>query len=35
MLVRALPLILDGLRAKGLVPVRLDRLLGTAAYQPC
>jgi len=34
-LVRALPLILDGLRAKGLTPVRLDRLLGTAAYQPC
>jgi peptidoglycan/xylan/chitin deacetylase (PgdA/CDA1 family) len=34
-LVRALPLIIDGLRAKGLTPVRLDRLLGTAAYQPC
>jgi peptidoglycan-N-acetylglucosamine deacetylase len=34
-LVRALPLILDGLRAKGLTPVRLDKLLGTAAYQPC
>jgi peptidoglycan/xylan/chitin deacetylase (PgdA/CDA1 family) len=34
-LVRALPLILDGLRAKGLRPVRLDRLLGTAAYQSC
>ena len=33
--VRALPLILDGLRAKGLEPVRLDRLLGTAAYQSC
>jgi peptidoglycan/xylan/chitin deacetylase (PgdA/CDA1 family) len=34
-LVRALPMILDGLRAKGLQPVRLDRLLGTAAYQSC
>jgi peptidoglycan/xylan/chitin deacetylase (PgdA/CDA1 family) len=34
-LVRALPLIIDGLRAKGLSPVRLDTLLGTAAYQPC
>ncbi len=34
-LVDALPMILDGLRAKGLQPVRLDRLLGTAAYQPC
>ncbi|HEV7524961.1 MAG TPA: polysaccharide deacetylase family protein [Acidimicrobiia bacterium] len=34
-LIRALPLILDGLRTKGLTPVRLDRLLGTAAYQPC
>jgi peptidoglycan-N-acetylglucosamine deacetylase len=34
-LVHALPLILDGLRAKGLAPVRLDRLLGTAAYQSC
>jgi peptidoglycan/xylan/chitin deacetylase (PgdA/CDA1 family) len=33
--VRALPMILDGLRAKGLRPVRLDRLLGTAAYQKC
>ncbi|MCU1467296.1 MAG: Polysaccharide deacetylase [Actinomycetia bacterium] len=32
---RALPLIIDGLRAKGLSPVRLDRLLGTEAYQPC
>lgn len=31
-LVRALPLILDGLRAKGLTPVRLDELLGTAGY---
>jgi peptidoglycan/xylan/chitin deacetylase (PgdA/CDA1 family) len=34
-LVQALPLILDGLRAKGLTPVRLDRLLGTGAYQSC
>ena len=34
-LVQALPLILDGLHAKGLTPVRLDHLLGTAAYQPC
>jgi peptidoglycan/xylan/chitin deacetylase (PgdA/CDA1 family) len=34
-LVRALPLIIDGLRAKGLKPVRLDELLGTAAYQSC
>jgi peptidoglycan/xylan/chitin deacetylase (PgdA/CDA1 family) len=34
-LVRALPLIIDGLRAQGLSPVRLDRLLGTDAYQPC
>jgi peptidoglycan-N-acetylglucosamine deacetylase len=34
-LVQALPLILDGLRAKGLAPVRLDRLLGTAAYESC
>jgi peptidoglycan/xylan/chitin deacetylase (PgdA/CDA1 family) len=31
-LVRALPLILDGLRAKGLQPVRLDQLLGTPGY---
>jgi peptidoglycan-N-acetylglucosamine deacetylase len=34
-LVRALPTIIDGLRAKGLKPVRLDQLLGTAAYQKC
>jgi peptidoglycan-N-acetylglucosamine deacetylase len=34
-IVDALPLILDGLRAKGLTPVRLDKLLGTAAYQHC
>jgi peptidoglycan/xylan/chitin deacetylase (PgdA/CDA1 family) len=34
-LVRALPMILAGLRAKGLEPVRLDRMLGTPAYQHC
>jgi peptidoglycan/xylan/chitin deacetylase (PgdA/CDA1 family) len=34
-LVRALPLILSGLRAKGLQPVRLDQLLGTPAYTSC
>ena len=34
-LVRALPLILSGLRNKGLHPVRLDQLLGTAAYTRC
>ena len=34
-LVRALPLILTGLRDKGLQPVRLDQLLGTAAYTSC
>ena len=28
----ALPLILDGLRAKGLEPVRLDELLGLPGY---
>ena len=33
--VRSLPLILDGLRAKGLQPVRLDQLLGTGAYLSC
>jgi peptidoglycan/xylan/chitin deacetylase (PgdA/CDA1 family) len=33
-LVRALPLILDGLAGKGLVPVRLDELLGGRAYLP-
>ncbi len=32
-LVRALPIIIAGLRAKGLTPVRLDQLLGTGAYQ--
>jgi peptidoglycan/xylan/chitin deacetylase (PgdA/CDA1 family) len=31
-LVRALPLILDGLQARGLQPVRLDQLLGIAGY---
>ncbi len=34
-IVQALPLVIDGLRAKGLKPVRLDQLLGTAAYQNC
>ena len=34
-LVRALPLILEGLRDKGLSAVRLDRLLGTGDYQSC
>lgn len=33
--VRALPLILHGLRARGLRPVRLDRLIGGPAYRPC
>ena len=33
--VRALPLILDGLKARGLRPVRLDRLIGGPAYLPC
>ena len=31
-LVAALPMILDGLRARGLTPVRLDELLGKPAY---
>ena len=31
-LVKALPMILDGLRAKGLTPVRLDELLGLPGY---
>lgn len=31
-LLTALPLILDGLRARGLEPVRLDQLLGKAPY---
>jgi hypothetical protein len=30
--VEALPLILDGLKAKGLQPVRLDELLGKPGY---
>jgi peptidoglycan/xylan/chitin deacetylase (PgdA/CDA1 family) len=34
-LVRALPLILDGLREKDLRVVGLDRLLGAPAYVPC
>jgi len=33
--VGALPLILDGLRARGLRPVRLDILIGGPAYQSC
>jgi len=33
--VAALPLILDGLRARGLHPVRLDQLVGGPAYQAC
>jgi peptidoglycan/xylan/chitin deacetylase (PgdA/CDA1 family) len=33
--VRALPLILEGLRARHLQPVRLDKLVGGGAYQPC
>ncbi len=33
--VRALPIILDGLRARHLRPVRLDTLLGGPAYQAC
>jgi peptidoglycan/xylan/chitin deacetylase (PgdA/CDA1 family) len=34
-LVRAMPLILDGLRARGLRPVRLDALLGRPGYRSC
>ena len=34
-LVQALPLILNGLRAKHLHPVRLDQLIGGPAYIPC
>jgi peptidoglycan-N-acetylglucosamine deacetylase len=34
-LVRALPLILDGLRAKHLTPVRLDQLLSQVPYTTC
>jgi peptidoglycan/xylan/chitin deacetylase (PgdA/CDA1 family) len=33
--VAALPLILDGLQARNLRPVRLDTLVGGPAYQPC
>jgi peptidoglycan/xylan/chitin deacetylase (PgdA/CDA1 family) len=33
--VAALPLILDGLRARNLRPVRLDQLVGGPAYQSC
>jgi peptidoglycan/xylan/chitin deacetylase (PgdA/CDA1 family) len=33
--VAALPLILDGLRARSLRPVRLDTLIGGPAYQSC
>jgi hypothetical protein len=32
-LVQAMPLILDGLRARGLRVVRLDRLLGINGYR--
>ena len=32
---RVVPLILDGLRARGLRPVRLDTLIGGPAYQSC
>ena len=34
-LVRALPLILDGLRAKHLDLVGLDQLIGGPAFVPC
>ena len=34
-LVGALPRILDGLKAKGLQPVRLDELLNKPGYLPC
>lgn len=33
--VAALPLIIDGLRARNLKPVRLDQLVGGPAYQAC
>jgi peptidoglycan/xylan/chitin deacetylase (PgdA/CDA1 family) len=33
--IAALPLILDGLQARNLHPVRLDTLIGGPAYQPC
>jgi hypothetical protein len=32
-LVQAMPLILDGLRTRGLRVVRLDRLLGVGGYR--
>ncbi|HKA05525.1 MAG TPA: polysaccharide deacetylase family protein [Acidimicrobiales bacterium] len=34
-LLTALPLILDGLKQRGLQPVRLDQLLGRPGYVPC
>ncbi len=34
-LLTALPLILDGLKARGLQPVRLDTLLDRPGYVPC
>jgi peptidoglycan/xylan/chitin deacetylase (PgdA/CDA1 family) len=34
-LLTALPLILDGLKERGLQPVRLDELLGKPGYVPC
>jgi peptidoglycan-N-acetylglucosamine deacetylase len=34
-LLSALPLILDGLRQRGLQPVRLDELLDRPGYIPC
>jgi peptidoglycan/xylan/chitin deacetylase (PgdA/CDA1 family) len=34
-LLTALPLIIDGLRQRGLEPVRLDQLLGRPGYVPC
>jgi peptidoglycan/xylan/chitin deacetylase (PgdA/CDA1 family) len=34
-LLTALPLIIDGLRRRGLEPVRLDQLLGRPGYVPC
>lgn len=33
--IAALPLILEGLQARNLKPVRLDTLVGGPAYQPC
>jgi peptidoglycan/xylan/chitin deacetylase (PgdA/CDA1 family) len=34
-ILQALPIILDGLKARGLQPVTLDRLLGKPGYVPC